>query len=129
MTVTRTSDGRYMVRLPVREELFRRSSLFQQRKRFQLTTVTYGTSCALYLATRVLNQLAEEIPSLPPSNKVINVVVSSEMAQLFDPLILVGSVMMSAKMFIKKLGDSHSLGRESSRESPKLVAAVPKRQG
>ncbi|XP_062704432.1 uncharacterized protein LOC134286776 [Aedes albopictus] len=179
-----------------------RTSATQPLQRYQLTTVTYGTSCAPYLATRVLNQLAEDeghryplgakvilkgfymddalsgeddletavetviqlaellklggfnlrkwssndprilahlpdelkefapeteiddsgniktlgllwshvtdefgfkIPSLPPSIKVSKRVVASEMAQLFDPLGLVGSVVMSAKMFIQKL--------------------------
>ncbi|XP_062713680.1 uncharacterized protein LOC115258488 [Aedes albopictus] len=179
-----------------------RTSTTQPLQRYQLTTVTYGTSCAPHLATRVLNQLAEDeghryplgakvirkgfymddalsgeddleiavetviqltellklggfnlrewssndprilahlpdelkefapeteiddsgntktlgllwshvtdefgfkIPSLPPSIKVSKRVVASEMAQLFDPLGLVGSVVMSAKMFIQKL--------------------------
>nr|XP_029711056.1 uncharacterized protein LOC115256514 [Aedes albopictus] len=41
-----------------------------------------------------------KIPSLPPSNKVSKRVVASEMAHLFDLVGLVGSVVMSAKMFI-----------------------------
>ncbi|XP_058817057.1 uncharacterized protein LOC131680354 [Topomyia yanbarensis] len=179
-----------------------RSSSVQQVQRYQLTTVTYGTSCAPFLATRVLNQLAKDeghrfplgakivlegfymddalsgendlltaieackqladllklagfnlrkwsandprilahlpddmqelspeaeidgsgvvktlgllwshgtdqfgfkIPSLPQLNKVTKRVVASELAQLFNPLGLVGSVVMSAKIFIQKL--------------------------
>ncbi|XP_065089853.1 uncharacterized protein LOC135711038 [Ochlerotatus camptorhynchus] len=187
-------------------QVLRRLSGFQQLQRYQLTTVTYGTSCAPYLATRVLNQLAEneghryplgakvilsgfymddalsgeddlevaieaskqleellklagfnlrkwstndtrvlahvnddlkefspeteidgsgtvktlgllwsditdefgfKIPALPPLEKVTKRIVASEMAQLFDPLGLVGSVVMSAKMFIQRLWAIH----------------------
>ncbi|XP_065075281.1 uncharacterized protein LOC135699025 [Ochlerotatus camptorhynchus] len=193
-----------------------RLSGFQQLQRYQLTTVTYGTSCAPYLATRVQNQLAEDeghryplgakvilngfymddalsgeddlevaieaskqlaellklagfnlrkwvlahmpddlkefspeteidgsgtvktlrllwshitdefgfkIPALPPLEKVTKRIVASEMVQLFDPFGLVGSVAMSAKMFIQRLWAIHRRG--TSRKPSGLVDAFP----
>ncbi|XP_058827533.1 uncharacterized protein LOC131687460 [Topomyia yanbarensis] len=42
------------------QQILWRSNASQPLQRYQLTTITYGTSSAPYLATRVLNQLAED---------------------------------------------------------------------
>ncbi|XP_065092426.1 uncharacterized protein LOC135713264 [Ochlerotatus camptorhynchus] len=55
--------------------------------------------------------------TLPPLEKVTKRIVASEMAQLFDPLGLVGSVVMSAKMFIQRLWAIHNPWDEELPES------------
>ncbi|XP_062556861.1 uncharacterized protein LOC134221689 [Armigeres subalbatus] len=101
-----------------------RDSATQPLQTFQLTTVTYGTSSAPYLATKCLQKLAEDGPDNHPETamvlgrdfymddmltgtdsieEVTKQIVLSDIAHLFDPLGLAGPVLVQAKLFLQDL--------------------------
>ncbi|XP_029054599.2 uncharacterized protein LOC114881882 [Osmia bicornis bicornis] len=89
---------------------------------YTLTTVTYGTKAAPFLAVRALLQLAEDegqrYPLAVPSIKYASFtfttkshhnlnftkrLVLSEVAQIFDPLGLLSPIIIRAKVFLQEL--------------------------
>ncbi|XP_011699835.1 PREDICTED: uncharacterized protein LOC105457083 [Wasmannia auropunctata] len=79
---------------------------------YELTTVTYGTSSASYLATRCLKWLAEQhVNEFPPDPHAADEnraatskrVILSEVSRLFDPLGLLGPVIVLAKLILQEL--------------------------
>ncbi|XP_062538988.1 uncharacterized protein LOC134207280 [Armigeres subalbatus] len=101
-----------------------RDSATQPLQTFQLTTVTYGTSSAPYLATKCLQKLAEDGSDSHPEaamvlgrdfymddmltgtdsiEEVTKQIVLSDIARLFDPLGLAGPVLVQAKLFLQDL--------------------------
>ncbi|XP_046145622.1 uncharacterized protein LOC123988909 [Osmia bicornis bicornis] len=96
----------------------------QKETQYQLTTVTYGTKAAPYLAVRTLLQLADDEGSKYPlavepikNGDTLNFstisatqrtqftkrLILSEVAQLFDPLGFVAPVIIRAKILIQEL--------------------------
>nr|CAI5818585.1 unnamed protein product [Callosobruchus analis] len=66
-TTMRNHDGRYVVRLPFNEnKIIWRYDKEEEPKVYTLKTVTYGTASAPYLATRCLEQLAQDNAQVYP---------------------------------------------------------------
>ncbi|XP_062542405.1 uncharacterized protein LOC134210368 [Armigeres subalbatus] len=107
-----------------------RNDISEPIRTFELSTVTYGTSSAPYFATKCLHRLADDGESTHPiASRVIRKdfyvddmlsgvdtlalgqrmrVVVSDVSRLFDPLGLVGPVIIQAKIFIQDLWKDNS---------------------
>ncbi|XP_065076865.1 uncharacterized protein LOC135700314 [Ochlerotatus camptorhynchus] len=72
------------------------------------------------LWSHITDEFGFKIPALPPLEKVTKRIVAFEMAQLFDPLGLDGSVVMNAKMFIQRLLAIYIPWNEELPESQRL---------
>ncbi|GFX67224.1 uncharacterized protein TNCV_2185711 [Trichonephila clavipes] len=73
---------------------------------FKLKTVTYGTTPACYLSTRVLKQLSlDERENFPKAADIVlhDVYLDGIIARIFDPLGLLGPVISKAKFFMQQL--------------------------